>query len=66
MYGAAIVALGPGPDGGTGTKVAKSPESLRVNELFQTFTLLAVLSDIVSNVTIPPKSMSPTIGLGGG
>jgi hypothetical protein len=63
IHGAAIATLVPGE------MLEKSPESCSTNELFQRFTLAADVSDVVfvpvlsPNVTTPPKSMLPTIGL---
>jgi hypothetical protein len=57
IQGAAMVTFVPA------AMLEKSPESCKTNELFQTFTLVAVASDIVSKVTTPAKSMLPVIGV---
>ena len=53
IHGAAIATVVPA------AMLEKSPESWSTNELFQMFTLVAVASDVVSKVTVPPKSMLP-------
>jgi hypothetical protein len=40
----------------------KSPDPWSTNELGQVITSVAVDSEVVSNATVPPKSMLPTIG----
>lgn len=42
----------------------KSPVDCRTNELFQFVTFVAVASELLSNVTEPPKSIVPWMGMG--
>src|SRR5581483_3004346 len=58
IHGVAMVTFVPGATD------EKSPVDCKTNEVFQRFTRVAVKREVVSKVTVPPKSIVPTIGDG--